>query len=168
VTSSYLNVLLAVVGRTLVETRMSIALIPVRVESEWLLLDAALVQEILGAQPWLSMPHARRELPGVVAWRGRAVPLLDLAAVLALGSLEAQASRARTLIAQTERGFLALPVDEVREVQSFTPEQIREAHAVERPYAPREADLQGTVMPVLDLASLVATLTGNASHDSSA
>jgi chemotaxis signal transduction protein len=147
---------------------MSIALIPVRVETEWLLLEAALVQEILGAQPWLSMPHARRELPGVVAWRGRAVPLLDLAAVLGVGSLAAQETRPRTLVAETERGFLALPVDEVREVQSLSPEQLREAHAVERPFAPTEADLQGTVMPVLDLASLVATLSGGGPRSSSA
>jgi len=146
---------------------MSIALIPVRVGTEWLLLEAALVQEILGAQAWLSMPHARRELPGVVAWRGRAVPLIDLAAVLGVGSLAAQESRARTLIAETERGFLALPVDEVREVQSLSSGQLREAHAVERPFAPTEADLQGTVMPVLDLASLVATLSG-ASRSSTA
>jgi chemotaxis signal transduction protein len=141
---------------------MSIALIPVRVDTEWLLLEAALVQEILGAQPWLSMPHARRELPGVVAWRGRAVPLVDLAAVLGVGSLAAQQSRPRTLIAETERGFLALPVDEVREVQSLSSDPLREAHALERPFAPTEADLQGTVMPVLDLASLVATLSGAA------
>jgi purine-binding chemotaxis protein CheW len=147
---------------------MSIALIPVRVQAEWLLVEAALVQEILGAQPWLSMPHARRELPGVVAWRGRAVPLVDLAAVLGVGSLAPQESRPRTLIAQTERGFLALPVDEVREVQSLSPDQIREAHAVERPFAPTEADLKSTVMPVLDLTSLVTTLSGGAAPSSSA
>jgi chemotaxis signal transduction protein len=151
---------------TLVEARMSIALIPVRVETEWLLLEAALVQEILGAQSWLPMPHARRELPGVVAWRGRAVPLLDLAAVLGVGALAAQETRPRTLIAETVGGLLALPVDEVREVQSLSPGQVREAHAVERPFAPTEADLQGTVMPVLDLASLVATLSGSAARSS--
>jgi chemotaxis signal transduction protein len=149
-------------AETRVEARMSIDLIPVRVETEWLLLEAALVREILGAQPWLPMPHAGRELPGVVAWRGRAVPLLDLAAVLAVGSLAAQVSRPRTLIAETERGFLALPVDEVREVQSLSSAQLRKAHAVERPFAPSEADLHGTVMPVFDLALLVASLSGAA------
>ena len=146
---------------------MSIALIPVRVEAEWLLLEAALVQEILGAQPWLSMPHARRELPGVVAWRGRAVPLVDLAAVFGTGSLAPQECRPRTLIAETERGFLAIPVDEVREVQSLSSGQIREAHAIARPFSPTEADLQGAVMPVLDLPSLVAKLSGGTSHANS-
>jgi chemotaxis signal transduction protein len=91
-----------------------------------------------------------------------------LAAVLGVGSLSAQQSRPRTLIAQTERGLLALPVDQVREVQSLSAGQIRDAHAVKRAFAPSEADLQGTVMPVLDLAALVATLSGGVSSSSSA
>ena len=60
---------------------MSVPLLPIRIESEWLLIHANLIQEILGAQPWLSIPHTRRELPGVVAWRGRAIPLVDLGAL---------------------------------------------------------------------------------------
>jgi|SRR6478752_1716115 len=146
---------------------MSIALIPIRVQAVWLLLDAAPVQEILGAQPWLWMPHARRELPGVLAWRGRAVPLVDLGAVLGIDMLALRESRQRTLIAETERGFLAIPVDEVREVQSVPSGQIREAHAVERPFSPTEADLQDAVMSVLDLPSLVTTLCGGALQASS-
>ena len=137
---------------------MSLSLLPVRIETEWLLLDAALIQEVLGAQSWLSIPHTRRELPGVLAWRGRAVPLVDLAAVFGLGCLAPTAPRARTLIATTERGLLAIPVDEAREVQALSEQQIREAHAVERPFAPTEADLQGIVMSVVDLPSLIASL----------
>jgi chemotaxis signal transduction protein len=147
---------------------MSVSLLPVRIESEWLLVHAALIQEILGAQPWLSIPHTRRELPGVVAWRGRAIPLLDLGAIFGLSALTAKASRPRTLIVEIDRGLVALPVDEAREVQDFTADQIRTAHAVSRPHSVSEAELRGMVMPVLDLTSLLASLTQPHSADSGA
>lgn len=139
---------------------MSVPLIPVRLESEWLLLHANLIQEVLGAEPWLSIPHTRSELPGVIAWRGRAVPLVDLGAVLGLGALTPKMSRPRTLIGEVDRGFVAIPIDEAREVQILASDQIREAHAVPRPHSVSEADIQGVVMPILDLSSLVASLTG--------
>ena len=138
---------------------MSVPLIPVRIESEWLLIHANLIQEVLGAEPWLPIPHTRTELPGVVAWRGRAVPLVDLGAVLGLAALAPKASRPRTLIGEIDRGFVAVPIDEAREVQILASDQIREAHAVPRPHSVSEADIQGMVMPILDLASLVASLT---------
>lgn len=138
---------------------MSVPLLPIRIESEWLLIHANLIQEILGAQPWLSIPHTRRELPGVVAWRGRAIPLVDLGAVLGLSALASKLSRPRTLIGQVDGGLLAVPVDEAREVQIFTADQIRVAHAVPRPHSVSEAEIQGLVMPILELPSLLASLT---------
>ncbi|HKO52432.1 MAG TPA: chemotaxis protein CheW [Polyangiaceae bacterium] len=144
---------------------MSVPLLPVRIESEWLLIQAALIQEILGAQPWLSIPHTTRELPGVVAWRGRAIPLVDLGAILGLSPLASKLSRPRTLIAEVDRGLLAVPVDEAREVQEFTSEQIRPAHAVSRPHSVSEAEVRGLVMPILDLQSLLASLTQAQSLD---
>ncbi|HYP74674.1 MAG TPA: chemotaxis protein CheW [Polyangiaceae bacterium] len=147
---------------------MSVPLLPVRIESEWLLIDATLIQEILGAQPWLSIPHTRRELPGVVAWRGRALPLVDLGAVLGLGALTSKLFRARTLIGEVDGGLLAVSVDEAREVRIFTADQIRAAHAVPRPHSVTEAELQGMVMPILDLRSLLASLTRPHAADSTA
>jgi len=141
------------------EARMSGSWIPVRIETEWLLLEAALIQEILGTEPWLAIPHTRSELPGVLAWRGRAVPLLDLAAVFGLSPLPPQSYRPRALVAQTERGFVAIPVDEAREVHALEPHRIRSAHAVEKPFSPSEAVLDGIVMAVLDLSALVFALT---------
>jgi chemotaxis signal transduction protein len=138
---------------------MSVPLLPVRIESEWLLIHANLIQEILGAQPWLSIPHTRRELPGVIAWRGRAIPLVDLGAVLGLPELASKLARPRTLIGQVESGLLAVPVDEAREVQIFAADQIRVAHAVPRPHSVSEAEIQGVVMPILELPSLLASLT---------
>lgn len=147
---------------------MSVPLLPVRIESEWLLIHAALIQEILGAEPWLLIPHTRRELPGVVAWRGRALPLVDLGAVLGLGALASKLSRARTLIGEVDGGLVAVPVDEAREVQIFAADQIHTAHAVPRPHSVSEAEIQGIVMPILDLASLLASLTQPDSANSGA
>ena len=155
-------------GPALHHASMSVSLLPVRIESEWLLIHAALIQEILGAQPWLSIPHTRRELPGVVAWRGRAIPLVDLGAIFGLSPLTSKLSRPRTLIGEVDRGLLAIPVDEAREVQEFSSDQIRTAHAVSRAHSISEAEVRGLIMPILDLQSLLVSLTQAHSADSGA
>ena len=56
----------------------------VTTERTCLALNAAQVQEITGPQPIASLPHAPTGVLGLIAWRGRALPLLNLSITLGL------------------------------------------------------------------------------------
>ena len=136
---------------------MSAHLIPIMVESSWYLLETKRVREVLGAEPWLPVPRARAELPGVVVWHGRAVPLVDIARVLGITS-GAMPQRARTLIVSHEQGMLALPIDAAREVKSVSEDRLFPMHDEVTPYATHELDEDGVVTPVIDLDRLISDL----------
>lgn len=134
------------------------SLVPAKIESIWVLIDAHFVSEILGAEPWLPIPDARPELPGVVAWRGRAIPLIDLASPLGLKPLASRQARERTLIVSVLQSAAALPVDAAREVHDFDAQELRPLHVRSLPYASAEIDAAGTVMAVVDLERLIRDL----------
>jgi chemotaxis signal transduction protein len=131
--------------------------LPVELASTWFLIEAHHVREVLGAEPWLPIPRARAELPGVVVWRGRAVPLVDMARVLGVPSPGA-GGRARTLIVHDDRGVAALPVDAAREVRTIPSETLRPVHGALVPYATRELDEDGTLVALIDLSALLSDL----------
>lgn len=137
---------------------MNRALVPINLEKRWLLLDAALVREILGREAWLPVPDARPELPGVLAWRGRAIPVIDLAALLGTPPLAKREPRARTLIVAHDQNVVAVPVDLVREVTPFGEGALHPVHAAPAPYATLEAEWAGGVLPVMDFAAFLADL----------
>lgn len=136
---------------------MSAHLLPILLESSWYLIETGRVREVLGAQPWLPIPRARAELPGVIVWRGRAVPLVDIARVLGVtGGSGAQ--RARTLIVSHEQGIAALAIDAAREVKSIAEDRLVSLHDELVPYATHELDEEGVVTPVIDLERLISDL----------
>lgn len=137
------------------------ALVPVQLGAEWLLVDASIVQEILGPETWLPIPRARPELPGVLAWRGRAIPVVDLGPALGLQVLQTGAARHRTLIVGSGRSLAAVPVDSAREVHALAPQELRSVHAARRPYATAETELGGRLMPLIDLQTLLGDLAGD-------
>ena len=134
------------------------ALVPARIETAWIVVDASIVREILGAQSWLSIPGARAEMPGVVAWRGRALPLVDLAAPFGLPRLAAGGARARTLICSVAENTVAVPVDAAREVHAFDVGALRPCQITTLPYASAELDLFGRIMSVIDLSRFVGEI----------
>jgi two-component system chemotaxis response regulator CheV len=135
------------------------ALVPARIEDTWILLDAEIVREILGAEAWLPIPGARAEMPGVIAWRGRAVPVVDLAAPFGLPRL-AGSARPRTLIASVAESIVALPVDAAREVHAFSPMQLRPCNVTQLPYSAAETELEGRLVALIDLHRFVAEILG--------
>jgi len=143
-------------------------LLPIMVESSWYFVTTQQVREVLGAQPWLPIPRARAELPGVIVWRGRAVPLVDIARVLGIGN-GAGAQRARTLIVNHEQGVAALSIDAAREVKSVPEARLLPMHDEIIPYATHELDEDGVVTPVIDLERLISDLhrVAGASEDGS-
>jgi chemotaxis signal transduction protein len=142
-------------------------LLPILLESSWYLVETAPVREVLGAEPWLPIPRARAELPGVVVWRGRAVPLIDVARVLGVAGASTP-QRARTLIVIHEQGIAALPVDAAREVKSVPEARLVATPGELVPYATRELDEDGAVTPVIDLVRLLNDLHRVAGSDTDA
>jgi len=143
---------------------MSAHVLPIQLASSWFLIEACHVREVLGAEPWLPIPRARAELPGVVVWRGRAVPLVDLAKILGVETAGAP-KRARTLIVNHERGVAALPVDAAREVRSIPESELRTTQDALVPYATRELDENGEIVPLVDLGSLLSHLDRTSGAD---
>jgi len=136
------------------------ALVPARLDETWILLDAEIIREILGAQVWLPIPGARAEMPGVIAWRGRAIPVVDLAAPFGLARLAGSAPRGRTLIASVAECIVALPVDAAREVHAFSTSDLRPCSVTELPYTSTETEVEGRILAVVDLHLFVAEILG--------
>jgi chemotaxis signal transduction protein len=133
-------------------------LIPARIDETWLTFDADLVQEITAGRAWMPVPRASALVPGVVAWRGRAVAVLDLAALAEAGPGRREARgqpRHRTVIAESSDCFLAMPVDVVHEVQDVDLARVRAREASAFPHAPTEVEMFGTFAAIVDLPSLV-------------
>ncbi|HXK16545.1 MAG TPA: chemotaxis protein CheW [Polyangiaceae bacterium] len=141
------------------------ALVPARIGQAWVLLDAEIIREILGVEAWLPIPGARAEMPGIIAWRGRAIPVVDLAAPFGFERLSTGGTRARTLIAAVAESVVAVPVDMAREVHSFSPADLRPVAVTNLPYAVAEAELFERILAVIDLPRFVAEILGGATPD---
>lgn len=125
------------------------------------MLHASAVQEITAARRWVPIPGASPEVPGVVEWRGRAVGVLDVAALVAgIDPLAAGAGRPRTIVVQSEGCLLAVPVDVVTEVREVAEGQLRPARSSDPLLAGTEVDVDGRVLAILDLPALVRRLAG--------
>jgi chemotaxis signal transduction protein len=138
------------------------ALVPARIGQAWVLLDAEIIREILGAEVWLPIPGARAEMPGVIAWRGRAIPVVDLAAPFGVERLNTGETRARTLIASVAESIVAVPVDAAREVHGFSTTQLKPVSVSTLPYAVAEAELFERILAVVDLPRFVSEILGGA------
>jgi chemotaxis signal transduction protein len=132
--------------------------LPARLDRTWVLIDAPAVLEVVGTVPWLRLPRAHSAIPGVIAWRARAVPIVDLSSFLP-GVAQGE-PRGRTLIVRAAQSTIAVPVDAVTEVVQVPPDALRVPHAVRADVATAETDLQGQLMAVVDLSALVSRLYG--------
>jgi chemotaxis signal transduction protein len=142
---------------------MGRALVPLQFEGVWIALDASCVQEILGEQPWVRIPGAPAQVPGVAGWRGRAVAVLDLGVVGGLGSfLKPGERRPRTVVVRSGGCTLAVPVDVVREVQEVPEDRLTAPKTTQLPFASSEVELHGVPMPVLDWAAVVEAISRTA------
>ena len=141
------------------------ALVPARIGQAWVLLDAEIIREILGTEVWLPIPGARAEMPGVIAWRGRAIPVVDLAAPFGIERLGTGETRARTLIASVAESIVAVPVDAAREVHAFTATELKPVSVTTLPYAVAEAELFERILALIDLPRFVAEILGGATPE---
>lgn len=102
-------------------------------------------------------------MPGVCAWRGRAIPVLCLSSLLHL-PVSSTDSLERTLVVESEGLLAALPVDEVRAVIQIPENDLRQAHVTALPYTLGEVDCGGTVMGVLDMVAVFQGLLAGADN----
>jgi chemotaxis signal transduction protein len=139
---------------------MAASLMPVQLGQRWLAIPAEPVQEVLGERSWVAIPSAPPDLPGVLAWRGRAVAILDLGRVSGAGDpLGEGQPRRRTMVVQQGGLTLAVPVDGVREVHTISDEGVHPPVATRIRFAAAEVEIDGLPMPVLDLPALVAAVS---------
>jgi len=141
------------------------ALVPAKIGPAWVLLDAEIIREILGSQAWLPIPGARAEMPGVIAWRGRAVPVVDLAAPFGSERLVGGETRARTLIAAAAGCIVAVPVDAAREVHTVGEAELRPINLTHLPYAAAEMELFDRIVAVIDLPRFVEEISSGAAPE---
>lgn len=89
-------------------------MLPFVVEQRVLALEALRVLEIVGRSEVVALPQGPACVPGAIAWRGRALALLELGPALGLAA-PAHRSRARNLVIQLRDEVVALAADRVLE-----------------------------------------------------
>jgi chemotaxis signal transduction protein len=130
---------------------------PVQLATEWIALDAEHIQEVLGPRPWVALPDAPAHVPGVIPWRGRAIAVVDLGALLGVAPpLRAGELRPRMLIAQVGDTAFAVPAETAREVHAVS--VVEEAHATHVRLAHGQVTVGGVVMPVVSLPAAYAAV----------
>jgi chemotaxis signal transduction protein len=141
--------------------------IPAKIGSAWVALEAAYVHEILGARPWVPIPHASPNVPGVLAWRGRAIAVYDLARLVESGEpLRAGVERSRNLVVEARGCTLAMPLDAVHEVRELEGPQVRQSHVTRLRHSTTEIELFGAMAAVVDVPFLIeSVLVESGDHD---
>lgn len=134
---------------------MSDAFLPLVLEERLLLFEARYVREILGTVTMTPVPHASLRLPGVFAHGHRALPLLDLCALLDLSATKGS-PRLRTVILRLEQETVGTPADEVLEIVQLDLRNVQAPHLWPGPYNKGEARLGERTAIVVDVPRLVS------------
>ena len=137
------------------------ALLPVEIRGRWLVLEALSVQEILGQRAWVPVPGAPQNVPGVLAWRGRAIAVLDLGAITTVAEpLTPGEQRPRAVVAAAGTTTVAILVDAAREVREVGADRLHPPHATRPRFTLSEVEIDGIPMPIIDLGGLLESVVG--------
>lgn len=138
---------------------MKTDVVPIRMGDNWILVRAEIVSEFLSSTPWLTVPGSSAVVPGVMTWRGRAVPVLDLPRALELGGGISPLNECqRVMILEHPLGVVAVPVDGASEVKTLVDEDVRQPHVTTMPYCVGEVDGAEGIMPIIDMDQILTTL----------
>jgi chemotaxis signal transduction protein len=135
----------------MIETSAAVAVLPLGVAGEPCAVPALAVLEVLGARRVVAIPGAPLHFPGVMAWRGRAVAVLDLGVLLGKPPRPLEPPPERSIVVGIADGVVALPAELVEGVAQAEPGAFRPAHITRHRFAETEVDLGPQVLPVLDL-----------------
>lgn len=130
---------------------MKTDVVPIRLGKNWILVRAKLVSEFLSSVPWLAVPGSTPLMPGVMTWRGRAIPVLDLPRALNLGVIASPGEYSRIMVVEHTVGAVAVPVDGAREVKTLDEDDIRPPHVSTTPYTAGEVDGPEVVLPLIEI-----------------
>jgi chemotaxis signal transduction protein len=130
---------------------MKTDVVPIRLGDSWVLVRAEIVSEFLPSTPWLSVPGSTPLLPGVMTWRGRAIPVLDLPRALNMGTISALNECSRVMVVEHAVGVVAIPLDGAREVRTLADDDIRPVHVSTTPYTAGEVDSADAVLPLIEI-----------------
>lgn len=144
--------------------RFPIAVLPLQVAGQWVAVEALRIIEILGARPWEQLAGAPRAVAGVIAWRGRAVSLVDPGRLIGQLWVTPDVTSHRFVVTQSGPNHLVLPADVVREVQRI--DQLGPAEPPWHRLASGTADLVGIHVPLINLARLVEAISEDSSDSS--
>jgi chemotaxis signal transduction protein len=125
--------------------------LPIAVGDRLLAVDALCVVEILGLRSWVAIPRAPAAVPGAIAWRGRAIALLDLGPALGLPALGEPNTRNRNLVVRISDDTVALGADRV--LETLRPSEAPTLHPASELDLPRHGELVigDALVSVLDL-----------------
>ncbi|MBZ0117779.1 MAG: chemotaxis protein CheW [Sandaracinaceae bacterium] len=131
-----------------------------RVRSVELAIEAGVVEEVVEQSSLTLVPGVPSHIPGVVAVRGEAVPLLDLGAFLGLEATGTDDVReSRVLLVRVTPYRVGLLCDAVLGIVTFDSAQHAPPASLQpaalRGYSSAELDLGGAVGALLDLPSLL-------------
>ena len=136
--------------------------LPLRVAGDACAVPALAVLEVLGARRVVAIPGAPPHVPGVVAWRGRAVAVLDLGVLLGRPRLALDAPPGRIAVLSLAGGVLALPSDAVEAVVIAEARAVGPSRVTQHRFAASEVDMGDRVLPLLDLGLLAQAVLGRA------
>ncbi len=129
------------------------AIVPFRIQQTWVAIEAGHVREVLGERGWIKIPSNAPQIPGILAWQGRAIALFDLGALGgALLPLQPGQRRPRTLVVDVSGAILALPVDGVMEVEAVDDSRVQACHVTRLASCSTEVELHGRPMPLLNMS----------------
>lgn len=133
----------------------------VKLDGQALLLDAHLVQEVLGPCEVVDVPHKSGELDGILLWNGKAIPLVSLGISghfqqSAPSTSHSAQRRKRTLIFHASGEWAGLSVDDATDIVEIEPAQLLPVRHHPGPYTIHEVDDGETIRLVVDLTALVA------------
>ncbi len=142
----------------------NLALLPVRLQSTWLMLQASLVREVLGAQPLLTVPRSDAHLSGLCVWRGRAIPVVNLEKLLGVSESNATSEPApheRMLVLEVDANLVAVPASEVRAVTIASQAELRPVHVTSLAFSDWEVDVGEMVASVVDMNAVLSQLSNS-------
>lgn len=130
--------------------------IVVRSGDRALALPIAAVEEVVTLETPLAAPGVVAAVRGVVAVRGKLLPVAHLGAMLADAAAPPEAGTAGLVVASAERRFV-LEVDEAVDLVTVAPEAL--PHGWRDTWASTAVRTTGTLVPVIDLEWVAGRLT---------
>jgi purine-binding chemotaxis protein CheW len=110
--------------RTSTEIQAAVDIIAFRLHDQEFCVQTTTIREIRGWAPCTPIPHAPRELLGVMNLRGSVIPIIDLANKLGMPSTDGN-ERCAIVVAEVHNTVVGLVVDKVSDILTVQGDNIQ-------------------------------------------